>query len=110
MPTPTSIARSGALLLAALALALTLDAPRDAEAFPPLAPGLIETVAGGGSSLLLDGLPARQVQLSVPDNLAVDGQGNLIVVAGHRVLRIEATTNATTVVPAGTLMFVRALE
>ena len=41
--------------------------------------GTIVTIAGGGSDLLGSGIPATEAQLNVPQDIAVDSEGNLYI-------------------------------
>ncbi len=65
--------------------------------------GVLTRLAGGGSSEPGDGGPARDAQLRIPDGLALDGDGGLLVsdIWSHRVRRIDFATGVITTV-AGT--------
>jgi sugar lactone lactonase YvrE len=95
MPMPASIARVGAALLVALALALTLDAARPAEAFPPLQDGFIDTVAGGGTGG--DDSQATMARLSSARGVATDPAGNLFILGEHT-RRVDGVTNVITTI------------
>lgn len=51
--------------------------------------GFINTIAGGGSSGMGDGGPATAAQIFEPDNITVDNAGNVFVVSGNLVRKID---------------------
>lgn len=67
-----------------------------------VAPGAVVPVAGtaGGGGSDDEGVPARDAQLA-PLGVAVDKLGNLFVVHGHTVRRVDASGNITTVAGTG---------
>jgi sugar lactone lactonase YvrE len=63
--------------------------------------GRITTLAGsGGSKNSGDGGPASQAQLSQPEGLAVDSQGNIYIAARgeHRIRKVSAATGVITTI------------
>ena len=63
--------------------------------------GVISTVAGSDSSYFFggDGGPAVQAQLASPDDLAVDGTGNLYIADryNHRIRKVDSSGTITTI-------------
>src|SRR6266571_1421453 len=58
--------------------------------------GDIYTVAGGGTTGLGDGGPATSAELSAPQSVAVDGDGNLVLAdLGHERVRVAAAKTGT---------------
>ena len=58
--------------------------------------GDIYTIAGGGAGGLGDGGPAADSQLSAPADIALDGQGNLVIAdTGHGRVRMVAAATGT---------------
>ena len=56
--------------------------------------GIISTIAGGGNSGLGDGGPATLAELSAPNSLAVDGQGNIYITdnGNQRIRKVTIST------------------
>ena len=76
------------------------------------ATGIITTVAGNGQLFTVeeddlitfgDGLPATEATVGTPDGLAIDSQGNLLIVDGFwdRVRRVDGLTGVITTVAGG---------
>ena len=87
-----------ALVLAALSVAVAGAQPAD--------DWVIETVAGGGSSLG-DGGAATAALLSAPSGVAVDGAGNLYIADfnNHRIRKVNSAGVISTVAGTGTAGF-----
>ena len=87
-----------ALILAALSAAVAGAQPADSW--------IIDTVAGGGSSLG-DGGPAVAAQLNFPAGVAPDGLGNLYIAdtSNNRIRKVDAAGVITTVAGDGTAGF-----
>lgn len=62
--------------------------------------GIITTVAGGGSNLQGEGVPARQAQLALPAGVALDQAGNLYIAdaGSNRIRKLTAATGLITTV------------
>jgi len=58
------------------------------------ATGIITTFAGGGTDSTSDGIPATSAAISALGNLDVDSTGNLHLVDGARVRRVDASTGS----------------
>ena len=69
--------------------------------------GIVTTVAGGGSSGLGDGGPATSAVISsYPEQVAIDGYGNLFITDGGRIRKVDAATGIiSTVAGNGTSGF-----
>ena len=88
-----------------LAIAAGSAAAPDAQAFPPLPAGFIDTVAGDGmAGFAGDGGDATAARLSGPQGVAVDAAGHLYIAdtVNHCIRRVDADTNVITTV-AGTV-------
>ena len=64
---------------------------------------LIDTVAGDGTSTVVEGAPAVESGLGWPKAIALDGTANRYVIDNDRVLRIDDTGLLTTFAGGGTL-------
>ena len=66
-------------------------------------PGTIITIAGGGTDLLGSEIPATEAQLNVPQDVAVDNEGNIYIADSfnHIIRQIDATSGVITTI-AGT--------
>ncbi len=58
--------------------------------------GMVSTVAGGGSSGPGDGGPAVNAQVYVPGNLTIDNSGNLYIISGYNIRKVDASGTITT--------------
>ena len=60
--------------------------------------GTIVTIAGGGSNLHGSGIPATDVQLNVPQDIAIDNDGNIYIADSfnHIIRRIDVNTGEIT--------------
>lgn len=65
--------------------------------------GFITTVAGGGSTLPADGVPANAAQFHQPTSVAVDNSGNLYITGNdYRVFKVSSSAIIITVAGGGT--------
>ncbi len=71
------------------------------------AAGVISTVAGGGPGSLGDGGPATAAQLNSPEDVALDGAGNLYIADrdNRRIRKVDAAGVISTVAGDGTFGF-----
>jgi sugar lactone lactonase YvrE len=67
--------------------------------------GIIETVAGGGTSGLGDGGPATLAMLRAGFGVAVDGAGGILIADNFRVRRVDSTGTITTIAGTGDIGF-----
>jgi len=65
------------------------------------ASGIIQTVAGGGTSGLGDGGPATQAFLGGPPSVAIDGSGNIFIDSGSLIREVGAATGIIQTVAGG---------
>jgi sugar lactone lactonase YvrE len=82
-----------ALSILCFAMVLALAAPVQGQ-------NIIRTVAGGGPP---DGVPALSANIAMPGQVAIDSAGNMYIAsyAGHRVFRMDASGNLSTVAGTG---------
>jgi hypothetical protein len=69
------------------------------------ADGIVTTVVGGGLRLLVDGDQATSGFISSPQDVAVDGLGNLFIVERFRVIKVGLDGTVSTVAGNGTAGF-----
>src|SRR6266850_2112453 len=82
-----------ALSILCFAMVLALAAPVQGQ-------NIIRTVAGSGPP---DGVPALSANIAMPGQVAIDSAGNMYIAsyAGHRVFRMDASGNLSTVAGTG---------
>jgi sugar lactone lactonase YvrE len=75
---------------------------------PPPATGIINTVAGTGTSGFSgDGGPATSARLNAPRTMAADGAGNMYIIdtGNHRARKVDTAGRITTIAGTGTAGF-----